>query len=583
MKTTPFIYLGLAIVLSACGATFVNQSLQNGEENAVDYLASIENHALAFEDFSAKSIFSDAVTDEVWGLEKDDCKDFKSTAEISAEGDKAIQLEWNLANGTCDWAGMGFGWNGWQGKPLGDIMFSSALQLKIRTISGTNNTIPTMVFLIEDYGNTQVAVGLSSAFLERPYLDEEWQNITVPLYLFNFDKAEADAFNVKQLLIEVQGKGSVLIDELELIPYNSDAAVIADIYKPVVREASNSPFKDFDANIIYNGDIGGVWGMEKTLCKTVSPSTEKPLTDNSIELQWSNETKGCDWIGMGFGWDNYNPKDLSSVLEDAAIEMNVRAPKGKTLYSIPIVALIEDYNSKQCATLFKSKNYSSPPITDEWQKVYLPLSDFDYEKIGVDMSNVKQLIFQLLGSGHLFIDDIKLVPYNAPEEMPKVVYKLKDQLPLTIYDDAFLNNNAWGLVKNDCRNFKVSERNDNQYLDLNWKCNNEDCSFIWFGASWNKWEPVSFEKLNGKESIRFKVLNGVIPTFSVGFENYNYQKALVVMDDKYIVPGDSEWTVIEIPLTDIFTDADFNRANVKQLIFTFQGEGSLQMDAITIQ
>jgi hypothetical protein len=105
-----------------------------------------------------------------------------------------------------------------------------------------------------------------------------------------------------------------------------------------------------------------------------------------------------------------------------------------------------------------NKYFERTAIDEEWQKVEVPLSAFDVEVENLDPSNIKQLMLELQQSGSIYIDDIKLVFYEEP---PADVYlseqKVPDApaLPVQVFDDAFINNNGWGMLKDDCQNTRL--------------------------------------------------------------------------------------------------------------------------------
>ena len=300
-------------------------------------------------------------------------------------------MVWDKAEGDCNWVGFGFGWDGWRGKILGDIVYASALELYVKSVKGKVDPL-NFVFLLEDYGENQVGVAMSNSFLEGGgTVDENWKKITVPLHLFKFDDNEVDAFNIKQLIIEVNGEGAVYIDDLKIVSHETLAE---DISAPKPKKAASTPpIGSFLATEIYTDDVSDTWGLEQDGCKNFRPNTTiKHSGEQSLEFEWSSAGKGCSWIGMGIGWDSWEAKNLSKIMEKAAIQIHVRAPDGQTMYNLPIVALIEDYEGKQCGATFSFKYAGDFPITDKWQKMLLPLSDFNYDETPINQANVKQLI-----------------------------------------------------------------------------------------------------------------------------------------------------------------------------------------------
>ena len=290
---------------------------------------------------------------------------------------------------------------------------------------------------------------------------------------------------------------------------------------------------------------------------------------------------------MGIGWDSWEAKNLSKIMEKAAIQIHVRAPDGQTMYNLPIVALIEDYEGKQCGATFSFKYAGEFPITDKWQKMLLPLSDFNYDETPINQANVKQLILMAVSSGHVYIDDISLVPFDKPKEVkqPKPVYRLVSQLPVTLFDEHFVNENGWGIINDECRKMEIVSREGNRHLQLSWERGKEyPCDWIEFGISWNKWEPVNILDQAGKATLSFEVQTSQVSQIEVGFDNYSYQNVFLALDEKYVGPEkETGWSTVRVPLKDIFAQTkDMNLENIKQLLFRFQGKGEAAIDNIRL-
>ena len=79
---------------------------------------------------------------------------------------------------------------------------------------------------------------------------------------------------------------------------------------------------------------------------TVKVKDRKRTPKNSIHLK-TNKNPACEWIGMGIGWDGWQGKDMSRIMEKSAIELVVRVEKG-SISSLPIVFILEDYSENQC-------------------------------------------------------------------------------------------------------------------------------------------------------------------------------------------------------------------------------------------
>ena len=96
---------------------------------------------------------------------------------------------------------------------------------------------------------------------------------------------------------------------------------------------------------------------------------------------------------MGIGWDGWQGKDLTNIIQGAAIEFMARVDEGP-IYNIPIVFILEDYSSNQCYATASYLGIEGGKITDKWTKVTIPLPTFSYSQHNIDLSNIKQLLLQ---------------------------------------------------------------------------------------------------------------------------------------------------------------------------------------------
>jgi hypothetical protein len=141
---------------------------------------------------------------------------------------------------------------------------------------------------------------------------------------------------------------------------------------------------------------------------------------------------------MGIGWDSWTGKDLSRILDRAAIQFKAYSPTGK-IKSLPLAASLEDFGGSQ-AWLGITGNLIKYEGDDKWATVTLPLGDFSWEEFNADASNIKQFIIQFEAAGDFYADDIKIVPFTGSmKNKYSVVYK--EQLDITI--DANLIEEVW--------------------------------------------------------------------------------------------------------------------------------------------
>ncbi|MBO6517443.1 MAG: hypothetical protein JJ975_12930 [Bacteroidia bacterium] len=168
----------------------------------------------------------------------------------------------------------------------------------------------------------------------------------------------------------------------------------------------------YGLNILTDNITSEVWFTENPKCITVQNSSEVRFSGKgAIHLKWDKQEGGCDWIGLGVGWDGWSSKDLSPILDKAAIQIKAHSKTGKVT-SLPLAASLEDYSGLQ-AWIGMAPKYIKHDDNEDWATVTLPLSDFGWDQFEADASNIKQLIIQFEASGDVYFDEIKVVPYEG--------------------------------------------------------------------------------------------------------------------------------------------------------------------------
>jgi hypothetical protein len=105
---------------------------------------------------------------------------------------------------------------------------------------------------------------------------------------------------------------------------------------------SSTSIKGFTQLSIFDNDISDeVWWTKNNSCIQVSLDEE-----GAMKVNWNKDQDGCDWVGMGFGWDAWSSKDLAYIKDTIAVELEVRS-SGKSFSNIPWAFGIEDYAGKQ--------------------------------------------------------------------------------------------------------------------------------------------------------------------------------------------------------------------------------------------
>ena len=353
-----------------------------------------------------------------------------------------------------------------------------------------------------------------------------------------------------------------------------------------------------------------VWFMDDERCTQGELTTDVVYEgERAVAVSWDRNTEGCEWAGLGFGWDNWAGKDLSEVLPYAAIQMRVRAAEGR-MFGLPIVLTLEDYAGGMGFAYTDNKYFERSFIDEEWQTVTVPLADFDLEVEGLDATNVKQLMLELQQSGSIYLDDVELVWYEPEPQEPWIVLPERPDpaaLPVTLFDDGFINDDGWGLVTDECQSIeRVAADGRGEVLSLEWDVRPDGCYEGVMGVSWNQWYPTDMTPVADRAAIQFDVRlpSGTASRLPVrvALEDYDRQVSQIILDARYTASGQftTEWQTVTIPFAELrgggrelaaapatvgnlpaFRDgADL--ANVKQLAFFLDESGAVFVDDVRL-
>ena len=170
----------------------------------------------------------------------------------------------------------------------------------------------------------------------------------------------------------------------------------------------------YPSSEIYSGHITSeVWATVSEKCISVNSTKDAAYKgDLGMHIKWNRQGEGCPWLGVGFGWDNWTPKDISSIKNNGAIEFWVRMVDGERPM-LPWAFGIEDYGGSSAWLGMSSNALMADKVTTEWTRVVLPFSEFNWDEQDPDLSSIKQIIFQLEADGEVYLDEIKIVPYNG--------------------------------------------------------------------------------------------------------------------------------------------------------------------------
>ncbi len=344
---------------------------------------------------------------------------------------------------------------------------------------------------------------------------------------------------------------------------------------------------------IFRESARDVWGLEKNDCQTANLTTAAAYSGTqSIAITWNRGNENCTWAGIGIGWDAYAGKDLTEIMAYGAVEFYVRAQEGR-MFNLPFVLTLEDYSGGMGFCYTSNSYFERAIIDEEWQRVVVPLRDFDIRIENLDVTNIKQLQIELQQSGSVYLDDIKLILHEpTPQEPWMVEEKLPDPtaMPIQIFDDNFIYDNGWGLISDRCQQITYTTEQKSvgeRAIHAKWDNTLGDCNFTAFGASWNKWRPVDVRPVKKSAGIQFDIK--MISTtgldklsMRVGLEDYDQKKSTVTLQSSYTADGGftTTWTSVTVPFGDLPDEINFG--NVKQVYFGFDGRGEVYIDNIRL-
>ena len=346
-------------------------------------------------------------------------------------------------------------------------------------------------------------------------------------------------------------------------------------------------FSSFDASINYSKineaastqvkSSNSVSVDRKYNLPTVKIKDRKRAPKNSIHLK-TEKNPACEWIGMGIGWDGWQGKDMSRIMQSAAIEFVARVDKGY-ITSLPIVFILEDYSENQCYATANYLGIEGGKIDESWTKVIVPLQSFSYIKNKLDLTNIKQLLLQCYDATDVYLDNIKIVSYTHPYK------KLNDNLtvydsisPITIFDEQL--NGVWGVDIDNCSNFTTKNKMANRYISI--KTDSSVCDWLDFGISWNNWLYTDISN-NVKDLIlSFDLKTKKAEDFVISFEDYSGKKLSYVIK-KTDIKNNKEWRKIKLPLHKFpIRKSKVDLTKIKQIHFAFRFNSEIDLDNIIL-
>ena len=309
---------------------------------------------------------------------------------------------------------------------------------------------------------------------------------------------------------------------------------------------------------------------------TVKVKSRKRTPKNSIHLK-TDKNPACEWIGMGIGWDGWQGKDMSGIMEKSAIELMVRVEKG-SITRLPIVFILEDYSENQCYATASYLGIEGGKIDQSWTRVVVPLQTFSYINNKIDLTNVKQLLLQCYDATDVYLDNIQIIKYNHPYKRLEENLTVYDSIsPVTIFSNSLVG--TWGIEPEYCDNFSLKTKKDNSFISV--KTDSTKCDWLDFGVSWNNWLYTDISKSVKDFSLQFDIKENVFKPFVISLEDYSGKK----LSYTYVKnsSNNSEWKNVSIPLYKFpIRKSKIDLTKIKQIHFKFANKTDLSIDNIQL-
>ena len=353
------------------------------------------------------------------------------------------------------------------------------------------------------------------------------------------------------------------------------------------EECNPFSFSSLDASIDYTFVSTSSEKLEETIkvdakydLQVVKVKDKRGIEKNSLHIK-TDKPPTCEWIGMGIGWDGWQGKDLSTIINNAAIEFMARVD-GDPIHNIPIVFILEDYSANQCYATAGYLGIEGGEVTKKWTRVIVPLSTFSYQTNNIDLTNIKQLLLQCYDKVDIYIDDIKIVEHKHNyKKISSTSLTVKDTaLPIDIFSEKL--NSAFGVNNNYCQNIKLSSDSDysqGNYIDVN--IDNDKCSWKKLGISWNNWLYSDLSKSIYGVYLEFDIKIDKFSSPKIFIEDYNGKK-MALNFLKYIKEEKTNnWQKIKIPLKDFpIKKSEIDLKRIKNISFDFSDKDKLKIDNI---
>ncbi|MDA3883704.1 MAG: hypothetical protein PF481_10520 [Bacteroidales bacterium] len=577
----------ILMMLSSC-VHFVPLALDTSEDNDPYYVTTSKKNSDYSDKFTATDIFTDVIKN-TWGLEKDNCREFVVVNDVKKAGSSSLHMKWNQSEKGCGWIGAGFAWNNWQIVDMSDIIDTWGLRFYIRSIEGTVNSIPIMINFLDESNKSSETITVNSMFYEGTEITEEWKEVIIPLSYFRIIENGLNPSEITQLILGFNGTAEFYFDEFQLIELEeSQRNPQKSQVTTTQKSQKTSPSSGFTATDIYTDMLKNTWGAESDACREFNVVNDiKKSGAASLKVVWDKTKAECDWIGVGWNWNNWQPTDMSDILDTWALRFFVRTVEG-TMDNIPIGMTFLDKGELSSETVFPVDIfYEGSGINEEWKEVIIPLSYFQIKELGLNASGIKQLVTFFDGNtGGLYIDELQFIQITEQNKESKS--ENNTGIPTKIYADKL--SHEWGFEPEDCKTISVVTspiKKGNSALHMKWDA--EMCSSdIRIGFAWNNWHVVDMTQHIQTWAlscyIRTTGLSVTSLPLTIQFSDSYYKESeAVTVSAKYSTKKEitEEWTQIIIPLSDfkIFQNG-LNPKEIIQIIINLDKDADIYLDEL---
>lgn len=346
------------------------------------------------------------------------------------------------------------------------------------------------------------------------------------------------------------------------------------LYEEVAEEDA---FADFQFKEIFtDSQSSGVNGLKKQICKTIEfPKEGSNVGEDHMHLKW-NKTADCRYVGMGFSWGNYQGKDLTSVVDIAAIEFIIRMDQGSST-KLPMFISINDYGNKTCRSKINYLDIEGGVIDTNWTRVRIPLQTFNYKQKGVNLANIKDFRIELQQSGNVHIDAIRLVRHDHayPPSPGRNVSEYLASLPMKIGVGQI---HWWGINPTHSKAFRfmpggftslesntpaVQEAVQVDYVKVKGNAWND------FGFAFHQWERVNLSGHYRTAALHFVLKTTAIPKLQVSLVSYTGPQRSIqtTLRPEHIKPLDDGLSEVYIPIKSFKNFENVNWSAMQEVRF----------------